>query len=150
MSQGVSVLGTNEITCMARKRHQRAKHEVICPWPDTLPPPEQVAQTVRYVGSSEHKDYESEAGPPALRSDAARCDRQEYRDFAEITVVLQEAIRRCCTGAHFEGRFPRYVWGWLNDRLYEARLINRAQGWYKRWPIEEVERPRDDEGRLNW
>jgi hypothetical protein len=45
---------------------------------------------------------------------------------------------------------PRHVWGWLDGRLYEASLINRAQGWYKAWPLEEVERPRDDEQRLNW
>lgn len=102
-----------------------------------------------YVGSSEHKDYESPAGPPALRSDAARCDPR-YTEFAPITAALREAIRRRCTGAQFEGSFPRYVWGWLDGRLYQARLINREQGWYKAWPLEEAERPRDDEKRLAW
>jgi hypothetical protein len=53
---------------MARKRHQRAKHERIYPWPDHHPAPEEVAEKASYVGSSEHKDYESAAGPPALRS----------------------------------------------------------------------------------
>jgi len=71
-------------------------------------------------------------------------------DFDAITMALREAIRRSCSGAQFEGEFPRHVWGWLNGQLYEARLINRAQGWYKAWPIEDAERPTDDEGRLNW
>jgi hypothetical protein len=134
---------------MARKRHQRAKHESIHPWPQGHPSPQEVAQKARYVGSSEHKDYDSPAGPPALRSDAARCDPR-YTDFAPITAALQEAITRCCTGAQFEGDFPRYVWGWFDGQLYQARLINRAQGSYKAWPIEEAERPRDDNGRLDW
>src|SRR3954453_8353285 len=128
---------------MARKRHQRAKHERIIPWPEGQPSPEEVAEKAHYVGSSEHKDYESPAGPPAPRSDAARCDAR-YSDFAPITQALREAIRRRCSGVQFEGEFPRHVWGWLDGRLYEARLINRVQGWYKAWPIEEAERPRDE------
>jgi hypothetical protein len=134
---------------MARKRHVRSKHEAIAPWPEQQAAPEEVAERVRYVGSSEHKDYPSEAGPAALRSDAARCEPR-LTDFAAITPALQEAIRRRCTGAHFDGDFPRHVWGWLDGRLYEARLINKAQGWYKAWPIEDVERPKDPQNRLNW
>ena len=72
---------------MARKRHQRAKHERIYPWPERHAAPEEVAAKASYVGSSEHKDYESPAGPPALRSDAARCDPR-YKDFAPITAAL--------------------------------------------------------------
>jgi hypothetical protein len=134
---------------MARKRHRRAKHERIFPWPDSQSPPGEVCQKASYVGSSEHKDYLSAAGPPALRSDAARCDPR-YTDLAQITETLREAIRRECSGKQFDGEFPRHVWGWLDGQLYEARLINRSQGWYKAWPLEESEWPRDDEGRLDW
>jgi hypothetical protein len=134
---------------MAPKRYRRAKHEVICPWPNGHPDPASVADSAQYVGSSEHKDYESPAGAPALRSDAARCEPR-YTAFAPITAALQEAIRRRCCGSQFEGKFPRHVWGWLSGRLYEARLINRALGWYKAWPIEDVERPRDPENLLDW
>jgi hypothetical protein len=42
------------------------------------------------------------------------------------------------------------VWGWLDNRLYEARHINGPQGTYKAYPLEELERPKDDQGRLNW
>jgi hypothetical protein len=134
---------------MARKRHQRAKHERICPWPTGHLSPKEVAEKVTYVGSSEHKDYPSSAGAPAFRSDAARCDSR-YTEFEPITKVLREAIRRACIGNQFEGEFPRHVWGWYDDRLYEARLINRQNGWYKAWPIEEAEHPRDDDQRLDW
>jgi len=134
---------------MARKRHVRAKHESIEPWPEGGPGPEDVAGRARYVGSAEHKDYPSDAGPPALRSDAARCDPR-LTDFSTITPALREAIRRGCVGAQFDGEFPRHVWGWLNGRLYEARLTNKAQGSYKAWPIDDVERPRDPENRLDW
>src|SRR4051794_34800814 len=134
---------------MARKRHQRTKHERIVPWPEGRSPPEEVAERAHYIGSSEHKDYDSPAGSLAPRSDAARRDPR-YTDFAPITDALREAIRRQCSGAQFEGGFPRHVWGWLDGRLYEARLINRVQRWYKAWPIEEAERPRDEAKRLDW
>ena len=134
---------------MARKRHHRAKHEVITPWPGGHLSPDEISHRVVYVGSPEHKDYPSTAGPPALRSDAARCEPR-LTSFDQITLALQEAIRRQCIGAHFDGDFPRHVWGWLGGRLYEARLINQVQGWYKAWPIEDVERPRDEARRLVW
>jgi hypothetical protein len=81
-----------------------------------------------------------------MRPDATR----DTRTSRSITRALREAIRRRCSGAHFEGEFPRHVWGWLDGELYEARLINRARGWYKAWPIEEAERPKDAEDRLAW
>ncbi len=133
---------------MARKRHQRVRRERIYPWPESHPLPEEVASKAIYIGSNEHKDYHSSAGPPALRSDAARCDSR-YSEFESITEALRQAIRRGCSGAQFEGNFPRYVWGWFDDCIYEARLINREQGWYKAWPIEQAEWPRDDEQRLD-
>jgi len=142
----IPFLGCGKLT---RKRHQRSKHEVISPWPAGHPSPESVAERVRYVGSGEHKDYESPAGPASLRSDAARCEPR-FTDFEPLTVALQDAVRHRCVGAHFEGEFPRHVWGWLGERLYEARLVNRVQGWYKAWPIDEAERPRDDESRLDY
>jgi hypothetical protein len=104
---------------------------------------------VTYVGSAEHKSYPSPAGHPALRSDASRCDPR-YTDFQTITEILREAIRRRCVSEIFEGEFPKYVWGWLDGQLYEARLINRMAGSYKAYPLEEIEKPTDDEGLLNW
>ncbi len=130
-------------------RHRRPRQKVIAPWPDDKPEPENVAARVTYVGSAEHKSYPSPAGNPALRSDASLCDPR-YTSYEEITDVLREAIRRGCTSAVFEGDFPKYVWGWLDGQLYEARLVNREQGWYKGYPLEEIETPQDTDNRLNW
>lgn len=130
-------------------RHKRPRQKVITPWPDDKPDPENVAERAVYVGSAEHKSYPSPAGHPALRSDASRCDPR-YTNFEEITAVVREAIHRECTSAVFEGDFPKYVWGWLDGQLYEARLVNQDQGWYKGYPLEVIETPRDIENRLNW
>ena len=130
-------------------RHRRPRHRTIGPWPDDKPPPEEIADRASYVGSAEHKTYPSPAGHPALRSDASRCEAR-YTDFEEITRVLREAIRRRCIGQIFEGDFPKYAWGWLDEQLYEARLVNRSRGTYKGYPLEEIEMPRDDQGVLNW
>ena len=100
------------------------------------------------MGSAEHKGYPSPAGPPALRSDATPCDPNIERH--EIKSVLREAIRRRCVSSVFEQGFPKYVWGWLGGALYEARHINGPAGTYKGYRLEEVEHPRDPEGRLDW
>lgn len=131
---------------MKRKRHQRAKHQQIAPWPEGKPGPDDIAAQVRYVGSAEHKAYRSPAGHPALRSDATPCDPR-YSDFEQITMVLREAIRHECVGADFIGDFPKYVWGWLDDQLYEARHV--LGGTYKGYAIEPPEFPLDPQERLN-
>ena len=130
-------------------RHRRARQRVIGPWPNDKPTPADVADRASYIGSAEHKTYPSPAGHPGLRSDASRCDPR-YTDFQQITLVLREGIRRRCTSGVFEGDFPKYVWGWLDGQLYEARLINRQQGAYKGYPLEEVDFPKDEDGLLNW
>lgn len=130
-------------------RHRRPRQRAIGPWSEDKPTAEEVAPRVSYVGSAEHKSYPSPAGHPSLRSDASRCDPR-YTEFEPITDVLREGVRRRCTSAVFEGDFPKYVWGWLDGQLYEARLVNRGQGTYKGYPLEEVETPKDDENALNW
>lgn len=115
-------------------------------WPVGLVSPAELAVRVRYVGSSEHKDYPSFAGAPGLRSDAARCDPAIQREDAEA--VLRRGILKGCVGTDLECGFPRYVWGWLDGKLYQARLINREQGHYKAWEIEAIEAPDDPDGRL--
>ena len=61
------------------------------------------------------------------------------------SLVFGEAIQRECVGSVFEGDFPKYAWGWLDGQLYEARLTNRSQGFYKGYPLEELEKPIDPE-----
>ena len=128
-------------------RHKRRKRHAI----DSRPSgenTERVARAARYVGSAEHKAYPSTAGPPALRSDATPCDPS--LSFDEIRAALVEGIRRGCVSAVTEQGFPKYVWGWLDGDLYEARHVNGPAGTYKGYRLLESEYPRDPMGRLDW
>ena len=131
-----------------RVRHYRNKRRAIGAWPSQQPPPEAVASGARYIGSAEHKVYPSPAGSPALRSDATPCDPQI--SVATIQTALQEAISRRCVSGVFEQGFPKYAWGWIDGRLYEARHINGPAGTYKGYEIEKAEYPEDPENRLDW
>jgi len=127
------------------KRHRRRK---IGDWPEEMEAPEVVAEKVRYVGSAEHKSHPSEAGGPALRSDATPCEPHLTKDLDGNTDALQEGIVRRRTSAVFEGGFPKYVWTWLDGDLYEARHINGPQGTYKGYKLEPTEYPLDPDNRL--
>lgn len=128
-------------------RHHRTKQRAIGAWPSQQRP-EAVALRARYVGSAEHKAYPSSAGSPALRSDATPCDPKIPGDA--IQTALREAINRRCVSAVFEQDFPKYAWGWIDGRLYEARHVNGPAGTYKGYEIEETEYPKDPENRLDW
>ncbi len=133
-----------------RSRFNRQKRRKIGGWPDDAAPPEELAEQVRYIGSSEHKDHPSSAGPPRLRSDATPCDASMTRDMSRNTEALREGIRRRCVSPIFEGGYPKYVWTWIDGILYEARHINGPRGTYKGYRLEELEMPLDPEGRLEW
>jgi len=99
-----------------------------------------VAAMSSYLGSGEHKAHPSFAGPPKLRADATKCD-PALGDPDELTSWLRDAIERAQFGGLWEGGFPRYVWYRVGDVCYEARLMNREQGHYKGYPLEETECP---------
>ncbi len=125
-----------------RHRHQRQKHRKVAPWPPDKPPADEVASRASYVGSPEHKSHPSAAGRPAARSDASQCEPHLTAQSAQLTEVLRESIRQGVIGALFEGDFPKYVWGHVDGRLFEARHINGPQGTYKGYPLEEFETPK--------
>ena len=108
----------------------------------------QIACRAQYEGSSEHKSYPSPAGPPRLRSDATPCD--PHIPWANINSALSEGIRRGCISEAVEQGFPRYVWGWLDGDLYEARHLNGFAGRYKGYRLEPPDYPRDPDNRLVW
>jgi hypothetical protein len=124
------------------------KKKRIVGWPAAATAPDQLAAQVTYVGSAEHKDHLSTAGPPRLRyNDASPCDPR-YTTLKEPTRVLREAVKARCT-SDFVGRFPKYAWGSLDGRLYEARLVNQESGTYKAYKLENVaELPEDPAGLL--
>ncbi len=132
-----------------RARHHRPKHRVVHPWPPDEAPPDTVAARARYVGSPEHKGSWSPDHVPRLRSDASECPPDLSRDLEANTAALRRAIRHACVGAVFEEGFPKYVWVWMEDALWEARHIRGPAGTYKGYgPLEAAEYPLDPHGRL--
>lgn len=93
------------------------------------------------MGSAEHKDYLSPAGPPRLRADATKCDPELHGDFELLTAWLREAILAGNVGAPWEGDFPRYAWALRGGSWFEARLVNLESGEYKGYQILDSERP---------
>ena len=100
-----------------------------------------LAARAHYVGSPEHKDVSSFAGPPRLRADAWCCPRETARDQRRIDEGLRSAIRAGATGAPWEGAFPRYVWYKHESTVFEGRLVNRETGAYKGYPLHRKEWP---------
>ena len=100
-----------------------------------------LAARARYVGSPEHKDVSSFAGPPRLRADASCCPPETARDQRRIDEWLRSAIRAGATGAPWEGAFPRYVWYKHESTVFEGRLVNRETGEYKGYPLHWKEWP---------
>jgi len=105
-----------------------------------------IASRARYVGSTEHKSYRSPAGEPSLRSDATPCDKEI--EFPAIAALLSDSIRKGRISNAIEHGFPRYVWGWIDMDLYEARHINGYPGTYKGYKLEPPEYPKDRDKRL--
>lgn len=100
-----------------------------------------MADRATYVGSPEHKDVPSFAGPPRLRRDASCCPRNLALDREQLSNWLRTAIRLGAVGQPWEGRFPRYVWYRHMGVVFEGRLVNRTQGTYKGYPLAEEEWP---------
>lgn len=91
---------------------------------------DRLAARVRYVGSPEHKNFLSFAGPPRWREcDATPCSR-EIKDPEVVCEWLRAAIRCGATGELWEGDFPRYVWYKRDNVVYEGCLVNRGLGTY--------------------
>ena len=84
---------------------------------------------------------------PELRSDASRCDPEITK--AQANAALRDAIRAGCVSDTFVGAFPQYVWGRIAGVPHIARLINSEAGWYKGWPITDLELPDDPGGRID-
>ena len=98
-----------------------------------------LAATVRYIGSCEHKDFPSFAGLPRLRGDASLCPRDIRQETADAW--LRSAIRKGATSAQWVGGFPRYAWHREGDTVFEARLVNSGDGSYKGYPLNREEWP---------
>lgn len=121
----------------ATRRKRPRKRRIYVPTGTDL---DVLANRVTYVGSPEHKDMPTFAGPPRLRGDASCCPR-EITDREVVSGWLRSSIRRGATGAPWEGGFPRYVWYQSGSTMFEGRLVNREAGSYKGYPLGEDEWP---------
>ncbi|QEH36314.1 hypothetical protein OJF2_48750 [Aquisphaera giovannonii] len=121
---------------MARRPDHKhgIKRGRIREWPDGVGTPAEVAARISYVGSAQHKTYDSPAGPPAFKADKAKCDRYRREDWPLLRGALRDAILAGSLG-EFRGQFPSRAWAWINDVLHEARLTNPATGEYHGFPI---------------
>lgn len=123
---------------MARRprRHHDIDRGTIRPWPDDAESPKDLAKRVTYGGSPLHKDHPSPAGPPAWRSDKAKCPKFPEKDWAKLLKALRQAIEAKCVDS-FQGAFPKRAWAWINGILHEARLTNKETGEYHGFPIDD-------------
>lgn len=110
------------------------KRGKFCEWPLDAPTPEELAKQVTYTGNPKHKTYPSPAGPPAKRSDAAKCDKYAIDDWPKLRCALRMAIRAGCV-SEFRGGFPFRAWVWINGVLHEARQTNQGSGDYHGFPL---------------
>lgn len=103
----------------------------------------ELAEKVHYHGSPEHKRHPSFAGPPAPRATASLCDPSFANKQDLLTAWLREAVANGQIGQVWDDDFPRNVWLKKSGIFYEARLVNRGNGGYKGWPLEEFEAPEE-------
>ena len=132
---------------MYRSNRRGRKKKRIGDW-SAEKSPEFLARRAKYVGSPEHKAHPSPAGPPRLRKTATPCSPDV--GYQQIQRVLRTAVRRKCVGVAIDQGFPRYVWGWLDGELYEAKLVNAPEGSYKAYRLDESEYPEDPGNMLYW
>lgn len=78
-------------------------------------------------------------------TDATPCDRALADSRDRLTEWLRTAIAKGVIGGPWEGEFPRYAWYKTGSTVYEARLVNRAQGTYKGYGLLPDEWPKDIE-----
>ena len=62
-------------------------------------------------------------------------------DREQLSGWLRTAFRLGAVGPPWEGRFPRYVWYKHEGVVFEGRLVNRALGTYKGYPLGKDEWP---------
>ncbi len=135
----------------------------IGPWPQGARSPAEIAAEVEYLGSPDHKDYVNPVNgeaPHARRpSDGFRCEEYPRERWADFTTLLRRSVAAQATSADFDpdqrpgaqqpNGWPRYVWGWFEGQVFEARHRTDPPGiYYKAYLLEPEQHPDDPDGRL--
>lgn len=123
----------------ARKRGRPLSRVRVQPPPGT--DVAALAAMAIYEPSAEHKDrYTRGAGVRRLRTDATACPAEVTLDQAQHW--LREALAAGDVGSPCRDQpFPQYAWKRVGGTVFEARLTNAEQGWFKAYPLDETEWP---------
>lgn len=136
-----------------QREEQLGKPGRVDPWPEGLPPLEEVAEKAYFRGSGKHKTYPAPNNEwiPTMRGKVARCDKYPKDQWIELTKVLRDAIRVGCVQLDTQSEFPSRVWCFVNGVLHEGRLTNPETGEYHglplrqsaSWPIDRLGKLKD-------
>jgi hypothetical protein len=101
-----------------------------------------LADRATYVPSAEHKDrYTRASGVRKVRTDATPCPADI--DLEQAQAWLREALAAGDIGAPWTDQpYPQYAWKRVGDVVFEARLTNSEQGWFKAYPLDVTEWPK--------
>ncbi len=121
-----------------RRGHPLSRARVVPPPGSDL---ESLAQRATYHPSAEHKDrYVRGTGVRRLRTDATPCPVEVSQEQAQSW--LRAALMDGHVGGPWSNQpFPQYAWHRLGDTVFEARLTNAEQGWFKGYPLQPGEEP---------
>lgn len=102
---------------------------------------QQLSALASYHPSAEHKDrYIPGTGVRRLRTDATACPSEVTREDAEVW--LRAALAAGQVGGPWTDQpFPQYAWWRGEAAVFEARLTNAEQGWFKGYPLAPGEEP---------
>lgn len=118
------------------RQRKNPKRLSVGPAPEGIDVPS-VANRVRYLGSPQHKDLPSFAGPILHPKPAGSiCPRELARRVEDLQRWLEDAIMRGNFSDFWQGGFPKYVWYRDGETVYEGQLMNPAEGTYKGYPLE--------------
>lgn len=111
-----------------------------------------LAARATYVGSPEHKDRKWWGGLPQARWRSGRPPRRPKKQLTTVCWLVTEADRETATRylhtaiaagqyVFIEGdkEFPKKVWYSEAGQSWFGYCINRVEGTYKGWPIDEDE-----------
>ncbi len=100
-----------------------------------------LAERAAYHPSAEHKDrYLPGTGVRRLRTDATACPQDVTREQAQAW--LGAALVQGHVGGRWDDQpFPQYAWYRVAGTVFEARLTNAEQGWFKGYPLRPGEEP---------
>lgn len=99
---------------------------------------QKAAAGAKYVSSPYHRNPKSKLGMGKVdRRFPAASTCHQYWTLQSATAALKSAINDIQVSKAWEQGFPKLVWYFDGETLYEARLTNSQLGEYKAYPLEQ-------------